>query len=349
MKLFQFIADDTTTALAQIHAQLGEHAVVVSVRPLPAEGVARFLPGRKRIEVVAGVPDESPADMERGIHAASAPYQREATRSSNAADPYAAKRAEARAPGATNLSPTLARLERAGLSAEVADRLQQELMRLCGNTLPRDPEQENALVRALITSHWKTPPALDDGGLARPHVFIGPPGSGKTTTLCKWLTLAVLTEDRSAKVWRLDGTVANTAELLSIHCEILGITQERFWSRTPGPADCLFIDLPGVEASDPAALTALTGQLSAFGMPRVHLVLNAAYDTDVLLAQARAFSTLEPEDVIFTHMDEVVAPVKLWNFLLNTNCSLRFLSGGQRIPGDFLSASAERLLKGSDM
>ena len=35
---------------------------------------------------------------------------------------------------------------------------------------------------------------------------------------------------------------------------------------------------------------------------------------------------------------------KLWNFVLGTNCALRFLSTGQNIPGDFQEATAEKLL-----
>ena len=66
---------------------------------------------------------------------------------------------------------------------------------------------------------------------ARPHVFIGPPGSGKTTALCKWLTLAALLEERAARVWRLDGATANTADFLAIHCEMLGVPLERFWMK----------------------------------------------------------------------------------------------------------------------
>ncbi len=54
-------------------------------------------------------------------------------------------------------------------------------------------------------------------------MLIGPAGSGKTTLLCKWLTQAALVEGRVARVWRLDGATANTAEFLSVHCEALGV------------------------------------------------------------------------------------------------------------------------------
>jgi flagellar biosynthesis protein FlhF len=174
-------------------------------------------------------------------------------------------------------------------------------------------------------------------------VFVGPPGCGKSTVLCKWLTLAVLTEERSARVWRLDGSSANTSEFLSIHGEVLGVPVERFWS-TPGVgADLLFIDLPGVEPQDAHALEALRRQLATLPQPRVHLVLNAAYEASTLFAQWNAFSVLEPEDLIFTHLDEETRRVKLWSFVFGTSCAIRFLSAGQKIPGEFCAAVPQLL------
>jgi len=67
-------------------------------------------------------------------------------------------------------------------------------------------------------------------------------------------------------------------------------------------------------------------------------VLNAAYESSVLFEQYHAFSKFSPEDLIFTHMDEERRRVKLWNFVLGTNCCVSFLSGGQKIPGDFQRA-----------
>jgi flagellar biosynthesis GTPase FlhF len=47
--------------------------------------------------------------------------------------------------------------------------------------------------------------------------------------------------------------------------------------------------------------------------------------------------------VIFTHLDEERRRVKLWNFVLGTNCSVSFLGGGQKIPGDFRRAESALL------
>ena len=67
-------------------------------------------------------------------------------------------------------------------------------------------------------------------GTGRPHVFIGPAGSGKTTALCKWMTSAVLVNEQRVRVWRLDGESANASEFLSLHCELMGVPVERFWN-----------------------------------------------------------------------------------------------------------------------
>ena len=63
----------------------------------------------------------------------------------------------------------------------------------------------------------------------------------------------------------------------------------------------------------------------------------------VLQAQWQAFAPLEPEDLIFTHLDEERKRIKLWNFVFGTNCCIRFLSAGQKIPGEFQRAVPELL------
>jgi flagellar biosynthesis GTPase FlhF len=67
-------------------------------------------------------------------------------------------------------------------------------------------------------------------------------------------------------------------------------------------------------------------------------VLNAACESSILFEQYQAFESFAPEDIIFTHLDEELQRVKLWNFVLGTNCPISFLGTGQKIPGEFRRA-----------
>jgi flagellar biosynthesis protein FlhF len=208
---------------------------------------------------------------------------------------------------------------------------------------PSSLVEEIGLVRSQLARDWRAPYLI---GPHSTHVLIGPAGSGKSTVLCKWLTQTALVEGRLARVWRLDGTTANTAEFLSVHGEALRAEVERCWtSDARGLAEDIgFMDLPGVDWRNPLAIRELSGQLMRLGSPHMHLVLNGAYDIHVLLAQARAFSVLPLVDLIISHLDEEPHWGKLWNLTLGTGLPIRHLSAGQNIPGDFWEASAERIL-----
>lgn len=393
MNLVPFIADSAAEALEQIHAQLGPEAVVVSVRRRPAQGLARLWSAGSGIEVLAlapqqqpapkpfvpssllGTPDPTPAESfpqpsplvpwPPVAATVGEPTPRQGANSSCGA--WLSHEAGSPATAAAEWTGTadrsrashgwrsVALLEAMGLLPRNSERLLDALQARHGPTPPDQLAEELALTRTALTRFWRTPPALEGEAAGRPHVFVGPPGSGKTTVLCKWLTQSVLLEGRAARVWRLDGTGANTAEVLSVYGEILRVPVERFWgdpgparpSRDPGGAESedrlRFIDLPGVEPQDGSALADLKERLRGFPSPHIHLVLNAAYEIPTLLAQVRAFAVLPIHDLICTHLDEEPRRAKLWNLVLGTNYSIRFLSGGQNIPGGFLTAAPEQL------
>jgi flagellar biosynthesis GTPase FlhF len=94
-----------------------------------------------------------------------------------------------------------------------------------------------------------------------------------------------------------------------------------------------FVDLPGVNPNDANALAQLQQRSRALPGAQVHLVLNAAYETPLLLAQAASVCRLADPDVIVTHLDEETRWGKLWNLVLGTNCTLRFLGRRAKYTG----------------
>jgi flagellar biosynthesis protein FlhF len=328
LKIVAFQAKDANTALTRIHAELGPEAVVVSVRRLPPDGIARLWQRHGKIEVTACVPQKLPA-KEPAYPEQNEPAENRVVRQ-NAFEAPALK-------SSTGRWRTISWLESKGLLPTFVEQLEQKVYLLHGEQPLATPEKEWAAVTDLIVCHWRQA-RPEMAGTGRPHVFIGPPGSGKTTALCKWMVSSVLVNEHSVCVWRLDGETANASEILSLQCESLGVPVGRFWDEPHQPADLLLVDLPGVEARNINALAALREQLSRLPEPHIHLVLNAACESSILFEQFHAFESFAPEDIIFTHLDEEYQRVKLWNFVLGTNCPISFLGTGQKIPGEFRRA-----------
>lgn len=367
MELVTFIAESAADAAQQVRERLGTSAVVVNIRPLPAtkgkwfgrrkptfeilayraeEPVSekREIPGVARLDAVSDAP-AGPGlegeDRSRAL-AADLPLTEPAVGPEVSGMDTAS---EAREPLSGGGSWRVGRLlESSGILPANAQRVVDELRRVHGETPPEAWGAELEMARTALLRLWRAVPRMPNDP-RRPHVLVGPAGVGKTTCLCKWLTQSVLLDGKAARVWRLDGSTANAAESLSVYCEILGVPMERRWAGGPedGTDEVGFIDIPGVDWRQSRSLSELRQQLEDLGAPIVHLVLNGAYDLPLLLKQVRAFAGLPIADLIVTHLDEETRWGKLWNLVLGTNYTLRFLSAGQNIPGEFVCATPEAI------
>lgn len=348
MNLRRFIATSAADAVTQIQAEMGKAAVVVDVRSLP-----RRRWQARQLEVLATMPEQPPRDErvdqlceEISRLKFSLQAQTPAAPAVEAAPPPAAVAANA------HRFPTLdeagdswqvrALLEDSGLLPLYAQCVLDRLRSLYGHLPPETLTQEMMLVRAVMKEFWSQARPL---GTKQLHVFVGSTGVGKTTALSKWLSQVVLLEERSARVWRLDGRSANTAETLSVHGEVLGVPVERSWSNEPIAEDVAFIDMPGVSPTDGHAVEELADQLRQFPQPQVHLVVSATCEPALLLSQVRGFSALPVNDLIITRLDEEARWNKLWNLVLGTKYPIRFFSAGQNVPGDFTEATPDVLFR----
>ena len=199
-------------------------------------------------------------------------------------------------------------------------------------------------IRHCLIDHWNSLAKVAEKNSHARKVLIGAPGSGKTTVLCKWLTQTVLAKRQPARVWRLDGHQSNTAEMLTVHAEMLDVEVNRVWYPEPvtdGTAQ--FFDLPGVMPGDSLGLDTLKQLANEIQPAEFILVLNSAYELDHLISSVRAFGDLPINGLIATHLDEETKWSKLWNLTLETGLPILYCSGGQEIPGDFVQLTSEML------
>lgn len=366
MKIHTFIADSAPEAVAQIRAQLGPDAVVLNVRKIEPDGLQKLWK-KAQIEVLAHLPEPVAAPEPHPAPPPAPASVFENSRGSEALEALTELRREIaelkrEMPAAREMSApveTPARadfgswkigpvLEQAGLLPRHVHRVLDAVKEETGSNGPGNLVKELELVRPVLLKLGQSFLPADEGGRGGEgvQVFVGPPGSGKTTVLSKLLAQRVLLEGLPARALRLDATRANVAESLSVYCEILGVQVDRCLTpeTQPQPGETVFIDLPGVPAQEPEGITALAAQIASIPNAQIHLVLNAAYETSTLLAQIRAYGFLPIADLIFSHLDEEPRWGKLLNFCFGTKFPISLLSAGQNVPGDFFPATAEKIV-----
>jgi len=295
-------------AASLIRERLGPDARVLSVRSLPAPGVQRLW-SAPRLEVIAQIDpeaSEAPAAMPGPSgHAAGRKVPRERT-----------LRDLLRRSGLSEVA--LGRLQAAPFWAESASWPLHRALAEAGEHLRRDAEQR-----------WRRTP------LTR-AAFLGGPGVGRTTALCKWLGTEVFRRSRLGHVVTVEFDRPNPTGPLPVFGEALGVPVARYPAATEAavPGGFVYFDLPSFSVGEPSENTALAGFLDRERIAQRVLVLNAAYDHAALRAAYSAGRSLGATHLVFTHLDEVPHWGRLWDYLLDGALEPLFLATGASLTGD---------------
>ena len=316
---YRFEVGSTAEAVSVIQTQLGPEARVLSVQTSPRRGLGRLF-GSPRFTVVAELP---------------APVQPEPA-------PVVAERAES--PLGDNRLGLVAGtrlplvLRRAGFPERLIGRLESS------------PGWSRALSRPLHVALVDL--SRDLRAAARPLrplpervAFLGAPGVGRTTALCKWLSREVFMRGRMGRVWRVEFGRPNPAPTLDVFCEALGVPVEHY---APGmeesPAEFHLADLPCLPAAGTREARELTQFLDKEKFAGRVLVLNAAYDAEALRAAYARGRDFGATHLVCTHLDETPRWGRLWEFLIEGELSPLFLSTGPGLTGEIELDVLDRVL-----
>lgn len=325
---YKLVVRSADEAVKAIREQLGENARVLSVRQLPSQGLSGLL-GRPRLEVIAQLASpELPSAMQPALGQPAADHGRAAT----VANPFSFDRGQMVSRDIpTGLGDLL---RRSGFSPALVARL-EGAPELAGHD--RKP-----LHRVLVDV------GLSLGASARRRAprtlparaaFLGSPGSGRTTALCKWLAREVFSNGRSGRVFKAEFDRPNPSEGLDVFCEALGLVLEHASPDTPLPQsgnEFAYVDMPALSVRRPQDNRALLRYLDAAPVEGRVLILNALHDLAVLRDTYAAGRDLGATHLVFTHLDELEHWGKLWDFLIEGELSPLFLSTGAGLTGDLV-------------
>ena len=332
---YKFVVASAEQAATVIRERLGDNARVLSVRTVPSTGLKRLW-SAPMLEVVAQV--DAVASTSPALGDGSAPEL--------------AHSGPARTFGRSAVSrQTISSLlRRSGLSELSLGRLESdpEWATIAAEPLHRGLVSVSRLLRR------EGDRRSDPTQISR-AAFIGTPGSGRTTALCKWLGLEVFRRARIGHVVTAEFDRPNPAGVLPVFCEAMGVPVARFPASTEPalPGGFVYFDLPGISLRNPSENLATARFLDQEKIEHRILVLNAAYDHATLRAAYSAGRNLGATHLVFTHLDEVSQWGRLWDYLGDGGLKPLFLGTGPSLTGDceddVWSALIRRTLAGADL
>ncbi len=220
-----------------------------------------------------------------------------------------------------------------------------------GQQRPDGAAFQHALVEEL-ESRFTAQPMLGRGE-ARPRIvaLVGPPGSGKTSTLVKLAVNYGLTSRRGVLLLSADTYRVAAAEQLRSYAAILGVGFQVLETVTAlaqaieenRGKELIFIDTPGLSASELEDSGSLARFLATRPDIDTQLVLSASMKSADLTRVVDSFQSFGPQRLLFTRLDETSSFGPILNEAVRTGTPLSFFGNGQRIPEDLEAVSPRRL------
>jgi len=321
---YKFTVKSTSEAVALIRERLGPTARVLSVRPVEARGWRRLF-AAPRLEVVAQV--DPPERRWQGV-------SEEPAAPSTPSEPGAMPAAASRLPRTRRTSSSLGLsglLRRSGVSESTLHRLESHSgwAQLTSMPLHRALAETSGLLRAQAGTRTPRAPVSR-------AAFLGTAGVGRTTALCKWMSVDICRRARLGHVVSIEFDRPNPLGPLPVFAEALGVPLAHFPCATEPavPGGFVYFDLPPLSFARPADNAALADWLDREAIRERVLVLNAAYDRATLRESYAAGRDLGATHLVFTHLDEVPQWGKLWDYLFDEEVEPLFLATGPSLTGD---------------
>lgn len=358
-----FRGADSAAALAAAKKALGPEAVVLDARTVPG-GVFR----RSEVEVTAAL----------GVAAATPPADRPRTRPVRSPAPPPSHLPSATADELSGdlrrlmqeLSQARAELSRVAKETRFARELQ--LPPLAAETFARltsrgvEPSLAEDLVRQAMIS--KSLEGIAQGvrelleerlipcrapwlhGERQLLAFVGPTGVGKTTTLAKIAARAILETRKKVALVTLDVYRIGAQEQLARYGEIMNVPAlvARDRAELAGvmdrlrDADLVLLDTAG--RSSPEDVTRQAGLVRSVPGVLVHLVVSAASGPEQTAAVADRYRALRPDRLVFSKVDEAVAPGAILSAAVRIGRPIACITDGQRVPEDLHPVTTQQLV-----
>ena len=243
----------------------------------------------------------------------------------------------------------LAKLKACGVSEEILQEKAYQAMRKLGRDAGK--AKVDSWFAKWIMQEIKVVEPNDFQGV---EIFVGPNGSGKTTSLVKIATEYVINQKQSVAVISTDVSKVGATEQIKTYCRILNIPMQIIKSpdelddavRAYENYDHILVDTPGISLGNMAELDfvrSLTSNVQS-RPTRVHLVLTALTKAEDIGSIIKRFRVSRFADVIVTNIDQTTQHGIFLNILRKEPVQFHSYGVGTDIVDGFEWATRERVL-----
>jgi flagellar biosynthesis protein FlhF len=187
----------------------------------------------------------------------------------------------------------------------------------------------------------------------RYHVFMGPGGQGKTTSLVKFASHLVLKERKRIAIVSLDTVKVGAPDQMRIYAQILNVPfavvrngeEWRVAEHKLKDVQHILVDCPGLSLKTMEEAEWLKKVIPPAELDRkIHYVSSILARDEDALEMASRYQMIGFHDAIFTRIDESGRQGLIINFQAQFQTPLHSFSTGSRIPEDYEFASKERVI-----
>jgi flagellar biosynthesis protein FlhF len=242
------------------------------------------------------------------------------------------------------------RLTDAEVKPEIARKLVNSIR---GGLQITDAELEEKLIDALSEQFPVSGPLKLKKDSPLIVAFVGPTGSGKTTTLAKLAAYCCMNKSKKVSIITADTYRIAAIEQIKTFADIVNVGLQIVFSPDEVPAalaecgdsDVIFVDNAGRSQRDKEHMEELRIMIDVLRPDETHLVLSATTKDSDLLDMVHRYRNIKVNRLLFTKLDETTRLGNIFNVVSDLGIPVSYFTVGQSVPDDIELAQAGKFVK----
>jgi flagellar biosynthesis protein FlhF len=362
MKIKKFISKNLTEGKTKIIRELGDDAVILSSREITDPET-----GTSKVEIVAAIDEQAQSPSKRFKNKSSKSTISDSQNISENDNVNAIKEEldniyqkldlignEVKYKFASALSDSHSAIYRilidSGFSENYALEILAKVSEIGFTGSSRDMFFK---ARQIITQNVMISEPLQTSGERKTYLFIGPTGSGKTTSLVKLAVVCQLVLKSNILIVSADNSKVGGADQLQTYASVLGIPFKSVTNSAElatlmdneTARDIIFIDTAGKNPFIEKHIKELKLLQDVVENIHTFLVINSNMALKTMDDVISSYLEIDPKDMILTKIDETRYLGSVVSVLKKHQLPISYLTNGQNVPEDIEPAERELFSK----